>query len=191
MCSIPKIIHQIYFGGESAVREDYRRYRETWLKNHPTWTYRFWDAEQCRQLIAEHYAWFLPCYDAYPHRIQKCDAVRYFILHRYGGLYVDMDIENLKPVDDLVDARDLLLSENATGYTNAIMGSVPGHPLWPLVCETMVQRCERPPFSLTKLGRQSIPHYICRSTGPILLSDCIRDGNFDHETGVRVCPGYV
>lgn len=191
MPGIPKVIHQIYFGGESAVREDYRRYRETWLTNHPTWTHRFWDAGQCRRLVADHYTWFLPVYDAYAHRVQRCDAVRYFILHRYGGLYVDMDIESLKPVDDLVDACDLLLSENVAGYTNAIMGSVAGHALWPRVYDTMTQRAERPPFSLAKVGQQGTPHYICRSTGPLLLSDCVRDGHFDRQPGVRLCPGYV
>lgn len=186
--AIPNVIHQIYFAGESAIRDDYRRYRDTWLTRHPAWTYRFWDADACLALLAAHYPWFLEHYDAYEHRIQRCDAIRYFILHAQGGLYVDMDIENLRPVDDLIEGVDLLLSENAGGYTNAIMGSAPRHPLWSTVFDVLVARRQRPPFSL---GRPSVPHYICHSTGPILLNDCVKAGQFDRSPATRVCPGYI
>jgi inositol phosphorylceramide mannosyltransferase catalytic subunit len=191
MAGIPHIVHQIYFGGEEAVRADYRIYRATWQRHHRGWSHQFWDAASCRKLIAESYPWFLEYYDAYSHRIQQCDAIRYFILDAHGGLYVDMDIESLKPVDSLIEDCDLLLSENAGGYTNAIVGSTPGHPLWPPVFDEMVRRRHRPPWSFARLGRQSFAYDVCRSTGPLLLDDCVRSGNFHLASTTRVCPGYV
>jgi len=37
------------------------------------------------------YLWFLETFDAYPYPIQRADAIRYFVLHHYGGIYIDLD----------------------------------------------------------------------------------------------------
>ena len=34
---IPHTIHQIFFGGESAVPPSYREYAESWRRLHPAW----------------------------------------------------------------------------------------------------------------------------------------------------------
>lgn len=190
MDSVPKIIHQIYnmSGKESGLREDYSAYRDTWLANHPHWEYRYWDHASARQLIAEDYPWFLSCYDAYPHFIQRCDAVRYFILHRYGGLYVDMDMENLKPVDELFEGCQLALFKSTKGYTNAALASVPGHPLWPAVFEEMPKRSAANPMR-GLFGTNS--YHICHSTGPLLISDCVEAGGFDRLETTRLLPTYL
>ena len=90
---IPKILHQVYnmSGREPELRPDYAAYRQSWIRHHPDWEYRYWDHQSARALIASKYQFFLSTYDSYPYFIQRCDAVRYFILHHSGGLYVDMD----------------------------------------------------------------------------------------------------
>ena len=35
---------------------------------------------------------FLAPYRSYPYDIQRADAIRYFILFEFGGLYLDLDI---------------------------------------------------------------------------------------------------
>jgi mannosyltransferase OCH1-like enzyme len=190
---IPRILHQIYFGGESAAPPSYRKWAETWRANHPEWDHQFWDAQRCRALVAEHYAWFLPVYDAYKHRIQRCDAIRYFILHRFGGMYVDMDVESLRPIDDLIAGRDLILGALRVGFTNAVMGSAPGHPLWPRTFETMQQRCRRYARSAPLWAKVAMPMHIGYSTGPIMLTDCLRETGHDQpdQPRVNICPSYV
>ena len=54
------------------------------------------DATQ-RQLIADHFPWFLATYDGYPSYIQRRDAARYFIVYKHGGVYADLDYECTKP----------------------------------------------------------------------------------------------
>ncbi|WP_304010876.1 glycosyltransferase [Cylindrospermopsis raciborskii] len=87
MSKIPKIIHQIFFLGAAAIPEKYKRYQQTVLQNHSHWEYQFWNEEKARQFMAENFSWFLPTFDAYPHDIQRRDAIRYFILYHYGRFY--------------------------------------------------------------------------------------------------------
>lgn len=190
---IPRILHQIYFGGESAAPPSYRRWAETWRANHPEWDHQFWDAQRCRGLVEEHYRWFLPVYDAYKYRIQRCDAIRYFILHRFGGMYVDMDVESLRPIDDLIAGRELILGALRVGFTNAVMGSAPGHPLWPRAFATMEERRRRFARTAPLWAKVAMPMHIGYSTGPIMLTDCLRQTGYDkpEQPRVNICPSYV
>lgn len=178
-------------GKEVSIRQDYCLYRDTWLENHSDWEYRYWDHLSARKLIEDHYAWFLPIYDQYPHFIQRCDAVRYFILHHFGGLYVDMDIENLKPVDELLEGCDLALFKAVKGYANSAMASAPNHPLWDIVFKELPLRIVNKPHAVTGKFERSDSYYICYSTGPILLSDCVEAGAFDVLETTRVHPTYI
>jgi len=40
------------------------------------------------QLIATKFPWFLDTYKSYPYGIQRADALRYFVLYEYGGVYI-------------------------------------------------------------------------------------------------------
>ncbi|MBO3458683.1 glycosyltransferase [Aetokthonos hydrillicola Thurmond2011] len=193
MNKIPKIIHQIYFPGEAALPENYSRYRQTVLDLHPDWEYYFWDEQKCRKFLEDNYPWFLEVYDSYPSKfIQRCDSIRYFLLYHYGGFYIDLDIEFLKPLDDLLEDYELILSK-IVGFSNAIMGSVPKHPLWPKVFEELDKRKLgiRRKFDPLFLFRNIQEYSVCYSTGPLLLDDCVIAEKYHEKSTVRVCPGYI
>ena len=38
-------------------------------------------------------------YRRYPEMIQRVDAARYMLLHHFGGLYADFDVECVRPLD--------------------------------------------------------------------------------------------
>ncbi|KAJ3896091.1 hypothetical protein GG344DRAFT_72572 [Lentinula edodes] len=38
----------------------------------------------------------------YKYAIQRADAIRYFVLHHYGGVYLDLDVGCLRPLDPLL-----------------------------------------------------------------------------------------
>lgn len=183
MSKIPKIIHQIFFLGAAAVPEKYRLYQQTVLQNHPDWEYQFWDEAKARQFMAENYSWFLPIFDAYPYDIQRRDAIRYFILYHYGGFYLDMDVESIKPLDNLLGEFELVLSK-LVGFSNAIMGTIPQHPLWLKVFEELKNRQHNS-------DNKTMPLYVGYSTGPIMLNDCVVAGKFHQHPTVLVCPGYI
>lgn len=45
----------------------------------------------CMTLTAARYPWFLETFDGYRYPIQRADAIRYFVLHHFGGIYIDLD----------------------------------------------------------------------------------------------------
>ena len=54
-------------------------------------------------------------YLAAPNFGQKADILRYELLERYGGVYVDVDMECLQSLDPLLDARGLIF---LAGFSN-------------------------------------------------------------------------
>jgi len=120
--------------------------------------------------VATHYAWFLDTYDGYQSAIQRADAARYFIAHRYGGFYLDLDYDCSKPLADLVSGYSLVLSYKlggnfSRGVSNSIFGSSAGHPFWQVVFDVLRNR------SGTPLDGH---HAVLHSTGPAVLREALR-----------------
>jgi mannosyltransferase OCH1-like enzyme len=44
------------------------------------------------------YPWFLETFDGYPYPIQRADAIRYFVLHHFGGIYIDLDDVRIREI---------------------------------------------------------------------------------------------
>jgi len=62
---------------------------------------------------------------------KAADYLRMYYLFTEGGLYFDADLEltNPKPLDDLLDVPLLVCEEKNGCFSNAFVGSIPGHPL--------------------------------------------------------------
>lgn len=155
MNSIPKIIHQTYKTFDT-IPEKWIDTPNSWKKNNPEWKYMFWSDDDCRNLIKDKYSFFLDVYDNYEYAIQKFDSIRCFILYEYGGLYVDMDIQCRKPIDDLFinnekDDSDVYLvrSQNTPtsprfNTTNCIMASKKRSEFWKRCFYWMMKSFEEP-----------------------------------------------
>eukprot|EP00906_Rhabdomonas_costata_P018701 RCo027276 len=87
----PEIFHQIWISA-NPLPPNWADAHQTWVQLHPTWTPMEWNTTSCRALLQEHYPWFLPQWDEYDLYIQRADVCRYFVLHRFGGVYADYDI---------------------------------------------------------------------------------------------------
>jgi mannosyltransferase OCH1-like enzyme len=60
---------------------------------------------------------------------ERADLVRYEVLRRHGGVYVDTDVECLRPIDDLLDGVVAFAAYEVPGrLCNAVLGAVPAHP---------------------------------------------------------------
>lgn len=181
---IPKIIHQTW--RTRWVPERFAAYVASWQSRHPDWEWWLWSDADNRRLIRRHARAFLGCYDSYPHPIQRADAVRYFILDRYGGLYVDLDFECLRPIDPLVAGRDCVLSEESREHShrfgrerivsNAWMAAEPGHPFFRQVIERLPEFAARP----------DPVQPVLTTTGPFMLSDVY--AGFDRQDIVTLLP---
>ena len=61
-----------------------------------------WTDESAHQFMETHYPSFLQMYDSYKYNIQRADSIRYFLLHHFGGIYMDLDIGCRRRIDSLI-----------------------------------------------------------------------------------------
>lgn len=120
---IPPIFHRVWLG-TSPLPEEFQRYGETWLHHHPGWEMRLWTEdnlpEVCRTEIL----------DRLRTPAERADMLRYELLYRFGGIYVDTDIECLRSIEPLLEGIDFCTAYNTPGYANnAFIGSVADHPI--------------------------------------------------------------
>ena len=54
------------------------------------------------QFLEAYYPWFLPVYRSYEIPVNRNDAVRYFYLYHFGGVYLDFDVGCLKSLEPLL-----------------------------------------------------------------------------------------
>lgn len=58
----------------------------------PGWHEVVWDEAAVLDLIQQDFPWFLPTYLSYPKLVQRSDVMRYLVLYKYGGVYLDADV---------------------------------------------------------------------------------------------------
>ena len=159
---IPRIIHQTYgrlsrarpvtVQPEVVVPTHLLEYQRSWRQHHPAWEYRFWDDAANEQLLAEHYPEFVGYFHDVEPPVLRWDMVRLAYLHRFGGVYADMDCEALRPLDPLVEGSRIVVGRELNGIgrvlrgrdyiINALIASPAGHPLWLDIMQRM-SACRR------------------------------------------------
>jgi mannosyltransferase OCH1-like enzyme len=187
--SIPRLFHQIWYQGEHALPQKYRRYRQSWIKHHPDWEFRLWDAKMLQAHVDRYYPWFSDRYASFPSDIQRIDSARYCFLASYGGFYVDMDIECLRPIDSLLPGHDLILSRTY-GYNNALIGSARGHLVWKNVFKNLREARSAPLENIPKSQWNSPAIQTAITVGPRFFTMCVEQSGHHRATGVLNCPGY-
>ena len=113
---IPRIIHQIWMQGKTIVPEKYTEARESWPLYNPELTIRVWDEVDLEALVKDtHWVNVINLCDK---MIQRADVYRCAVLEFHGGIYVDMDMHSVKPIEPLLQELDLLDQDLALGYTS-------------------------------------------------------------------------
>lgn len=165
-CVIPKLLFQTW-KTRGNIPEKWIPGQESIKKWMGSWVHIITDDNDNRNFIQKHYPDYLAQYDSFPHNIQRADFVRPFLLHKFGGLYMDMDIVVQKPLDDLFTTDGdvfLVMSGNVTSCTtNSFMASKKGADFWKIYFGEM---CAPLPW-WTIFGRHWI---IMSSTGPMSLN---------------------
>jgi mannosyltransferase OCH1-like enzyme len=121
---IPRVFHRIWLGPD-PMPEEYVRLGQTWKRNHPDWEHHLWAETNLPTDLERH-----EVYELLRRPAERADILRLELLHRLGGVYVDADLESLKPIDPLLDSVSCFLGALDSGrVSNAVIGTVPGHPL--------------------------------------------------------------
>ena len=167
-CKIPRIIHQIWLGG--ALPEEYVVLRQSWIDNHPNWVFIFWTDNpinyhfgdriirnfselsevlrhgslhqflvvDTKELLFDNRCF----YDKARNYGEKSDILKWEIVYRFGGVYVDTDFECLKPLDELHYLYDFYtgiqpLDTNMVQLGAALFAAHPEHVIFKQCVETI------------------------------------------------------
>jgi inositol phosphorylceramide mannosyltransferase catalytic subunit len=120
---IPRIIHQIWLG-RAPVPHEFTTFSEGWRRLHPDWEYILWTDNGLPEIINEH------VFEAVSSMAGKADVLRYELVWRYGGIYVDMDFECLRPIDVLLEEVPAFIADQRVNRPiNGLFGAERGHGL--------------------------------------------------------------
>ncbi len=173
---IPKIIMQTWKNRQIPVK--WRSSARSIKKYMSDWKHVLMTDDDNREFIKEHFPDFLSHYDKFPYNIQRADAIRACWLYIHGGIYMDLDIEILRPLDSLFNEPFgiyLVNSGNFSSYaTNSFMACQPRHHIWLEYIEQM-----KKPLNKWVMGK----HFtVMTTTGPIALTNVLR--NTSHKYAV-------
>ncbi|WP_051192114.1 glycosyltransferase family 32 protein [Butyrivibrio sp. VCB2001] len=179
---IPKLIHAIWFSGD-PMPELYLRCLESWKKYAPDYEIKIWNIETYKpdrclffEQAIEHKNWAF-----------ASDYARADLLYRYGGIYMDLDVEMLRPIDDLL-YNDAYMSFESLDRIEcgSGMGSRPGHPIIKEICESYEKR----PY-LKEDGTWDNSTCPVRYTQVIEKHGLKKDGGFQFVEDITVYPFEV
>ncbi|MDO4487912.1 MAG: glycosyltransferase [Eubacteriales bacterium] len=144
--SIPKIIHYVWFG-ENEPGEMEKKCIESWKRICPDYEIKRWD-ESSYDFSGNRYA--REAYEKKKYAFVS-DYVRLDVLYKYGGIYLDTDVELIKKPDSLLEHDGFISLEHGapSPYGRLILansgsgiGAIPG-------CEMigrMLRQYEKIPF---------------------------------------------
>lgn len=116
--NIPKVIHYCWFG-RGELPELAKKCIDSWKKILPEYEIKEWNEDNfdlnCNKYVKE----------AYENRkfAFVTDYVRLYVLYNYGGIYMDTDVEVLKPLDDFLVHPAFSGFENNNQIPTGIMAS--------------------------------------------------------------------
>ncbi|KAL5508047.1 hypothetical protein ACEPAH_5665 [Sanghuangporus vaninii] len=156
---IPRIIHQTW--KSETLPDRWIDISQQCKDMMPDYEYMLWTDAASRDFIAREYPWFLDTFDAYTYPIQRADAIRYFVLHHYGGVYLDLDVGCRRRLDRLLVYPVVLPKTVPVGVSNDLMFAEKNHPF---MAQTI--------HNLVTFDHDWVLNYptVMFSTGPMFLS---------------------
>lgn len=127
---VPRIIHQVRLGN-LTMKDTWKEANASCAALHPPeqgWRFELWDTERANAFVAEEYPHILDTYLGYHQEIQRSDSIRYLILYRYGGMYLDLDVKCKVNLDFFTTVDWISPPGIPAGLNNAFMAAKPGHP---------------------------------------------------------------
>jgi mannosyltransferase OCH1-like enzyme len=104
---IPKIIHYCWLGSE-PYSDKIINCMESWKKHLSAYEFKKWDA---KTFDVGSVQWVKEAYESKKYAF-AVDYIRFFAVYNYGGIYLDTDIEIIKPFDPLLAGPYMLAYEN-------------------------------------------------------------------------------
>lgn len=172
---IPLVIHQT--AKTTALNYPVDAYCASWRRLNRNCDYRFYDDNDCVAFVRTEFPQLTDLYGSLPLPILRADLFRYLVVYRCGGLYADVDMQCLKPLDPFfaldgaifpIESRLTVARQRELGYFrpyqigNCIFASEPRHPFLHAVIEATV--------ALLRTTRKILEEDVEDLTGPRMLT---------------------
>ncbi|KPG71255.1 MULTISPECIES: glycosyltransferase family 32 protein [unclassified Enterococcus] len=118
---IPKKIHYCWFGG-NPLGEQEKKYMDSWRKYCPDYEIKRWDESTID--LSKFGSYLKEAYEQEEWAFVS-DVVRLYALVTEGGIYMDTDIEVVKPLDELLQLDAFMGFEIETKISTGIIGAAP------------------------------------------------------------------
>lgn len=153
---IPKLVHLIWVG-PNPIPATYTACIESIKKYLPGWECRLWMDKDIPDLKLSYQKY----YDEETNYGGKADILRYELLYRYGGVFLDIDFELVQDLTPLHESYEfyccLMPSTRIAVISNGVIGSIPGHPI--------LKEC------LESLAKHRNDPFVLERTGPVLFQN--------------------
>ena len=146
---IPRRIHQIWISSKEnqSIYERFEKAAHGCLHKHINYTYTLWTHDKILRWLKMEYPWFVSIYEGYSYDMQRIDAMKYFLLFHFGGIYIDLDvvckagdlITAMIPINHLDKEPDVILHMGTEGISanTDIMAAKRFHPLFKLALQRL------------------------------------------------------
>ncbi len=176
---IPKIIHYCWFGRQKKPGL-IRKCIASWQKFMPDWEIREWNEENYDTGKNE--------YMRKAYEEQKwafvVDYARFDILNQFGGIFLDTDVELLRPIPDSILANEAFTGFEDIGRVNPglVYGSAPGQK----ILKEIMAAYESRSYGGTVDGR---PENIVDIVSDVLIKNGLKiNGEFQIVGGAAIYP---
>ena len=173
---IPKIIHQIWIG----PKEKPDKLMKTWEEKNPDFEYKFWNEDNLHEIGLE-------CSDRI-NQIEeingKCDIIRWEILYKYGGVFVDADSFCLENLNQTIMKREAFFGYENTKHkpgllSTGTMGFIKNHPMIRNIIDHIKEN---------EVSMRSTKKFAWETVGPVLLTKFY---NLYHDKqSITLLPSY-
>lgn len=120
---ISKIIHHVYCGAPVPAEMD--MFMQTAIDLNPTWERHLWTAHNL-EALGLNYDKLLAIFKAPVH---VSDFVRLVAIFKFGGFYLDSDVEVVRPLEPLLHHAAVAATQDGTGQIcPAVFGAYACHP---------------------------------------------------------------
>jgi mannosyltransferase OCH1-like enzyme len=125
--TIPKVIYLSY-----KTKNIPEYVIKNWKKLNPGYEVKLYDNDDCKNFLIEHYTQkHVDIFDFIKDGPIKADFWRVCVLNTYGGVYSDIDVELLVPIDEIIEEGVTFLTcgSFAGGINPHFIMTVKNHPL--------------------------------------------------------------
>lgn len=126
---IPKLIHYCWLSSD-PVPTQLEEYMKSWKEQLPGYEFMLWDAESFN---IEKNTWVREAFENKKYAF-AADYIRLYAVYNYGGIYLDMDVEVLKPFDPFLHLKSMICYEKQGNHFEMAAFGAEKHSEWIRAC---------------------------------------------------------